>query len=59
MPDHTLRAYRRVHTFDHAVDVEQGKIKREISTYVKQSKKADHLTGNLLRDPDDAAETEA
>lgn len=53
MPKHNLRTYKRVHKFEHAVDVERGKIRREINTYLKQSRKADHLIEQLLKNPDD------
>lgn len=53
MVKHTLRAYQRVLKFDHATDVEEGKIRREMGTYLKETRNADQLAEQLFKDPQD------
>ncbi|MFZ5822856.1 MAG: hypothetical protein ACOY94_00725 [Bacillota bacterium] len=55
MPKDSLRTYKRIHKFEHATDVERGKIRREISAYRAGSRASERLVERLMQDPDDEA----
>lgn len=51
MGGYTLRSYRRVHKFEHAADVERGKVSRDTNASIKAAKKRERLSERLLADP--------
>jgi len=53
MARYRLQTYERIHQFDHATDVERGKISRETGVARKAATKQEALLDRLMRDPSD------